>query len=82
MYQKRADAYQRPLGLATAARCTGLLHAANGDLAAATDAYRRALVLHDDVAGPFERGRTLLALGVAQRRANSAARPVRPSAPP
>ena len=68
-FEERAQAYGRPWGLATAARCRGLLHAADGDLAAALAAFQRALGAHERVPGPFERGRTLLALGVTQRRA-------------
>lgn len=68
-FEERAHAYGRPWGLATAARCRGLLHAAGGDLPAALAAFQRALAAHEWVPGPFERGRTLLALGVTRRRA-------------
>jgi DNA-binding CsgD family transcriptional regulator/TolA-binding protein len=68
-FEERAQAYGRPWGLATAARCRGLLHAADGDLLAALAAFERALKAHERVPGQFERGRTLLALGMTQRRA-------------
>jgi DNA-binding CsgD family transcriptional regulator len=68
-FEERAQAYGRPWGLATAARCRGLLHAAEGDLPAALATFERALGAHERVPGPFERGRTLLALGTTQRRA-------------
>ena len=55
--------------LATAARCRGLLAAANGDFDAAFDAFDRALAQHDRMPGRFERGRTLLSYGTARRRA-------------
>jgi DNA-binding CsgD family transcriptional regulator/DNA polymerase III delta prime subunit len=55
------------LAVGGAARCRGLLAAAEGDLGAAFEAYARAL---DVQAGlPLERGRTLLCLGSARRQA-------------
>jgi DNA-binding CsgD family transcriptional regulator len=50
-------------------RCTGLLAAAQGETAAAVETFEAAL--RDDTATvyPFERGRTLLALGAARRQA-------------
>lgn len=59
----------RPWGTAMAARCEGLLAGADGDLASAVARLTDALNAHQDVGMPFERGRTLLLLGVAQRRA-------------
>ena len=53
-----------PLALALAARCEGLT--ADDDF---DDAFTRALALHDEVASPFERGRTLLAWGARLHRA-------------
>jgi DNA-binding CsgD family transcriptional regulator len=58
-----------PWAQAAAARCRGLLSAARGDLDAAAEALAGALAHHDRSPQPFERGRTLLALGVVQRRA-------------
>jgi DNA-binding CsgD family transcriptional regulator len=51
-----------------AARCRGLLAAAEGDLAAAFEAFERGLAEQGNLY-PFERGRTLLALGSARRQA-------------
>jgi DNA-binding CsgD family transcriptional regulator len=67
-YEERAQAFGSPWALATAARCRGLLAAADGELESAREAFRRALVEHERT-GPFERGRTLLALGLLERRA-------------
>ncbi len=58
----------RPWALAVSARCTGLLHAARGDLEAALTSLDEALVHHDRAKMPFERARTLLALGRVLRR--------------
>lgn len=60
---------------ATALRCRGLVVAADGDPAAGVTLLERALDSHSP-AMPFERGRTLLALGTTLRRARrrSAAR--------
>ena len=55
--------------LATAARCRGLLLAARGDAEGAVQALERALGHHQDLAMPFELGRTLLVMGQVQRRA-------------
>jgi ATP/maltotriose-dependent transcriptional regulator MalT len=58
-----------PWALAVAARGRGLLALAEGDLAAAFESLQRSLRLLEDLPYPFERGRTLLSLGSAQRRA-------------
>jgi DNA-binding CsgD family transcriptional regulator len=50
------------------ARCRGLLLAARGDLAAAERALERALVVHERLPMPIERGRSLLVLGRIRRR--------------
>ena len=55
--------------LATAARCRGLLLAARGDPDGAVQALEEALKHHQDLAMPFELGRTLLVMGQVQRRA-------------
>jgi DNA-binding CsgD family transcriptional regulator len=57
-----------PWSLSTGARCRGLLLAGEGDTRGAIEAFERALVEHECLPGQFERGRTLLALGGAQRR--------------
>ncbi|MGH3040210.1 MAG: helix-turn-helix transcriptional regulator, partial [Gaiellaceae bacterium] len=54
---------------ASAWRCRGLLAAAHGHLDEACATLERALAEHDCVPMPFERARTLLALGSVQRRA-------------
>jgi DNA-binding CsgD family transcriptional regulator len=59
----------RPAGLAVAARCRGQLAAARGDREAAIGELEVALLLHDRVLLPFQRARTLLALGAVQRAA-------------
>ncbi|HEX5027635.1 MAG TPA: AAA family ATPase [Gaiellaceae bacterium] len=68
----------RPRALATAARARGLLDAARGDHEAAAAALDEAVAQHDRFECPFERARTLLALGAQLRRAGkrSAARGV------
>jgi DNA-binding CsgD family transcriptional regulator len=53
---------------ATAGRCEGLLEAAGGQHKEALDALEEALSQHDRAGIPFERARTLLALGRVQRR--------------
>ncbi|MGH2456415.1 MAG: LuxR C-terminal-related transcriptional regulator, partial [Candidatus Limnocylindria bacterium] len=68
-YEARARRAGLPTALATAARCRGLLAAARSDLVFAVEALESALVLHDAGAQPFERARTLLALGGVRRRA-------------
>ena len=60
--------HDRPWAIAAAARGQGILAAARGDLDAATAALQEALAAHDRVEMPFERGRTLLALGRTLRR--------------
>lgn len=58
----------RPWMLAMAGRCRALVLAAGGDVDAAAEAARRALVQHDRMAMPFERARTQLVLGQLLRR--------------
>ncbi len=60
--------FDRPWCLATSGRCRALLEAAGGDLDAAQAAAERALVEHERLPMPFERGRTLLVYGQLQRR--------------
>jgi class 3 adenylate cyclase/DNA-binding CsgD family transcriptional regulator len=69
LYAARAERCDCPWALATGARCRGLLAAAAGELGAALAAFEEALVEHERMPGPFERGRTLLALGATQHRA-------------
>jgi DNA-binding CsgD family transcriptional regulator len=58
-----------PLTSSLTTRCRGALAAAGGDLHAAVGKLTEALRLHDQISPhPMERGRTLLVLGVVQRR--------------
>jgi DNA-binding CsgD family transcriptional regulator len=57
-----------PATRATAARCRGLLRAAQGDHDGALEALTQAAQAFQRLPVPFERGRTLLALGTLQRR--------------
>jgi tetratricopeptide (TPR) repeat protein len=66
--EARGHALDRPFALAAAARARGLILGARGELDDATTQLERALVMHDRLGWPFERARTLLALGVARRR--------------
>jgi DNA-binding CsgD family transcriptional regulator len=68
-YEGHAERLGRASALAAARRCRGLLAAQTGDLEAALAAYGEALDRHAQVELPLDRGRTLLALGAAQRRA-------------
>jgi len=70
---ERARTLGRLSALAAAARCSGLLAAARGESDAALADFERALGEHDRFSMPFERARTLLALGGAQRRAKKKA---------
>jgi DNA-binding CsgD family transcriptional regulator len=67
-YKERARRASR-LSRACAARCRGLLAASEGDLDGAFAAFERALAEHEGLSVPFERGRTLLALGTVRRQA-------------
>jgi DNA-binding CsgD family transcriptional regulator len=69
VYEERARAHKRSSALAAAARADGLLLAAHGEGEAAVTRLEDALELHERVALPAERARTLLALGAARRRA-------------
>jgi DNA-binding CsgD family transcriptional regulator len=59
----------RDWALAVAGRCRGLLAAAEGRVDEALDALEEAFARHASVPVPFDRARTLLALGVVRRRA-------------
>ncbi len=60
----------RGWALLSAARCHGLIETARGDYVRAELAFRRSIAFHDRLPSPrpFELGRTLLGLGVLQRR--------------
>jgi DNA-binding CsgD family transcriptional regulator len=68
-FEREARELESPWGLAVAARLRGLLDAAAGDLPSALVSLERALAEQESRGWPFERGRTLLAFGVTQRRA-------------
>jgi DNA-binding CsgD family transcriptional regulator len=68
-FEECGRATGRAWTLATAARCRGLLLAARGDPNGAGQALEEALKHHQDLAMPFELGRTLLVMGQVQRRA-------------
>lgn len=63
--RRLGSAYAR----ARAARCRGLLLAAERGYAAAFDAFEEAVAADERLPYPIERGRTFLALGQTQRRA-------------
>ncbi len=71
--QEELEAQGRELGrtwaVATALRCRGLIAAAQGSSPDALADLAEALELHARIPQPFDRARTLLALGTAQRRA-------------
>jgi len=66
----RAKALPRPWICAVSARCRGLLQSARGDQDGALAALQAAICHHDQLDMPFERARTLLALGQVHRRRN------------
>lgn len=67
--EQQGRALDRPWALAVASRGRGLLLAAHGDLARAVPAIEQGLQHHARLSMPFERARSLLALGMTQRRA-------------
>jgi DNA-binding CsgD family transcriptional regulator len=69
LFEERAQRLGGAWPLAAAARCRGLLAAAGGDIAAAFESLSRSLAEHERAESPFERARTLLALGSVRRRA-------------
>ncbi len=68
-FEERSRRLDRAWGLATAARCRGLLLAGAGDLSGALTSLQQALVHHERVPEPFAKARTLYSLGRIQRRA-------------
>jgi DNA-binding CsgD family transcriptional regulator len=67
-WEKRSRVLDRAWALGVTARCRGLLLAAHGDFASAQLSFERALDDHTRAQDPFQHARTLLALGVTQRR--------------
>jgi DNA-binding CsgD family transcriptional regulator len=76
-FQRRSAQLRRSWGTAAALRCRGLLRAARGDLRGADYALEAALAIHQQLTMPFERARTLLIAGEAQRRARHKSRAAR-----
>jgi DNA-binding CsgD family transcriptional regulator len=69
LYATAAARWPMPIVRAKAARCVGLVHAAAGNLDAASAEFERSLASHVEASQPFDRARTLLSLGQARRRA-------------
>jgi ATP/maltotriose-dependent transcriptional regulator MalT len=69
LYELHASQVGSPFAVAAAARCRGLLAAANGDVPEAFAAFAAALEGLDRLPFPLERARTLLCLGVVRRQA-------------
>ena len=72
-FEERAVRLNRPSALAASARCRGLLLAASSDFEGAVASMKLALEHHDRIAVPFDRARTLLALGATYRRSKQRA---------
>jgi DNA-binding CsgD family transcriptional regulator len=66
--EEAAQQLDRPFLLACAARCRGMVQAHQGDADSALATLAQAMVDHDRLPNPFERGRTLLARGRIERR--------------
>ena len=66
--ERNGQRLDRPWMKAVAARCRGMLLAAQGDLDAASRAVDMAMTEHDRLPMPFERARTQLLAGQLQRR--------------
>ena len=65
----RGDELGNPWAIATAARCRGLICAADGDVDTARNHLHDALMAHSRSPNAFEYARTVLALGIVERRA-------------
>ena len=72
-WEARSRALDRSWALAITARCRALLFAARGDVDAAQAAFEYALAEQARTQDPFQHARTLLALGITQRRAKQRA---------
>ena len=68
-YESNSSRAGSPWAVAVAARCRGLLAAAEDDLASAVAAFERSLAELEGLPYPFERGRTLLCFGTVRRQA-------------
>jgi DNA-binding CsgD family transcriptional regulator len=71
LLRRLGEMHDRPWAMAAAGRGLGLIATARGELDQAITAFEHALSQHARVEMPFERGRTLLALGRARRRRKS-----------
>ena len=71
--ESRGRALGRRWAIATALRCRGLIAAVEGRSDDALADLSEAVALHADIPQPFDRARTMLALGTAQRRAKQRA---------
>ena len=71
--EARGRALGRTWAVATALRCRGLIAAVEGRSDDALADLQQAVKLHAEVPQPFDRARTLLVLGTAQRRAKQRA---------
>jgi DNA-binding CsgD family transcriptional regulator len=69
-YEENSRRFSSAWAAACAARCRGLLCAAEGDLDGAGAAFDRALLELAETPFEFERGRTLLSGGMARRQAS------------
>jgi len=67
-FSEQARALDRSWAIATSERGWGMLHASEGDLGEALEAFEHALERHETFEEPFELGRTLLAQGQTLRR--------------
>ena len=72
-YEHNCVRLDRRGALACSWRCRGLLAAARGEMDEALHVLERAVAQHDESLLPFDRARTLLALGVVRRRAKQKA---------
>jgi DNA-binding CsgD family transcriptional regulator len=68
-YALHSDRIASPWAIAAAARCRGLVYAAEGDPGAGFAAFERSLNTLNGLPYPLERGRTLLSLGMVRRQA-------------
>jgi DNA-binding CsgD family transcriptional regulator len=67
-FEQQAERSRIPWSLAVSARCRGLVLAGRGELEGAAAVLDEALVAHERCPMPFERARTLHALGRVRRR--------------
>jgi DNA-binding CsgD family transcriptional regulator len=67
-WEERASNLDRSWALSITARCRAMVLSARGDMTAARESFDRALREHARTDDPFQHARTLLAMGVMQRR--------------